>query len=90
MKAESLPDASSSNIFDPRPTAYQGGEDKNAKLYSLMVNYVYDSNHDINLRYMYPRANLQAAVDDHDYLDRPYTEYWIKNNVMVCVSSSYR
>jgi len=84
MKSEALSDAASSTmVFDPRPHSSQDGVDRNYKLYSLMVNYVHQNKHDINLRYMFPRADLQKAVTDHDHLDRPYTEYWIKQNVMV-------
>ena len=40
-----------------------------------MVNYVFETKHDLNLRYIFPKADLQTAVKDHDHLDRPYTEY---------------
>jgi hypothetical protein len=76
QKAESLPGLHCSTIYDPHPQR-DSRVDKNLKLQALMVNYVYETKHDVNLRYIFPKANLQVAVQDHDYLERPFTEFWV-------------
>lgn len=50
-----------------------------------MVNYVAETKHNINLRYMFRRADLQSAVKDHDYLTRPFTEFWVLDNIKVII-----
>ena len=82
VKAEALPCVRSDTAFDPCVAPIKC--DKNAKLYSLMVNYVYQERHDINLRYMFPKADIQTAVLDHDYTAKPYTHYWIEDAIKVC------
>lgn len=86
QKAESLPGRKCSAVFDPRPQK-QNHVDKNMKLHSLMVNYVYDTNHDLSLRYVFPRADLQTAANDHDYLERPFTEFWVINRNKVGITN---
>ena len=34
-------------------------------------------------RYAIPKANLQVAVQDHDYLDAPFTEHLVQNYLEV-------
>ena len=29
------------------------------------------------MKFLYSRANIQVANQDHDYLDRPFLEYWV-------------
>lgn len=68
---------------DPRPLKYRKIDGKKERIYSLMVNYAHSCNHDINLRYMFPRADLQVAANDHDYLTAPFTQLWILNSIEV-------
>lgn len=44
---------------------------------NTMVNYCANTSEDLALRYIFPRAVLQAAQQDHDYLPFMYTEYWV-------------
>ena len=75
---------SSSTVYDPRPkSAKLTVGDKMSKAYALMVNYVYDTKHDINLRYMFGKADLQTASVDHDYLTKPFTELWVEQSIKV-------
>ena len=44
-----------------------------------MVNYCSATSMDISLRYIYPKANIQHAVLDHNYLEKSFAENWIDN-----------
>ena len=44
---------------------------------NLIINYCANTGADLTMRYAYPKANMQAAMTDHDYCMRPFTEYWI-------------
>lgn len=68
---------------DPRPKKYRNMPGKSDRLYALMVNYTCAHGQDLNLRYMYKRADLQTAVKDHDYFSVPYTHLWVLDNIKV-------
>lgn len=48
-----------------------------------MINYSATTSQDLALRYMFPRANIQATGMDHDYLQIPFTEYWVDSALEV-------
>lgn len=54
-----------------------------SRLYALTVNYSAATSHDINLRYMFTKADLPQAAKDHDYFTMPYPYYWILNRIKV-------
>ncbi|XP_061170422.1 uncharacterized protein LOC133179743 [Saccostrea echinata] len=39
---------------------------------------------------MYGKANIQAAVKDHDYCQMPFTEHWVDNSMYVTESDVVR
>ena len=47
------------------------------------MDYIAATGHDLTIRYIYRKADLQAAVRDHCYLERPFTEYWIDSHLKV-------
>ena len=62
---------------DPRPKKFKELPEENrlSRLANATVNFSHLSGANPSCRYMFPRANLQAAVSDHCYLDKPYTAY---------------
>ena len=50
---------------------------------NLVTNFVAYTGKDITARYAFPRADLQEAVLDHNYLDVPFTEYQIRSRLNV-------
>ena len=46
-----------------------------AHVYNTTVAYTLATGRDLGRRYMEPKANLQAAMEDHSYLGRPHCEY---------------
>lgn len=69
---------------DPRPAKYRSVVGYNDYVRNAVVNYLALTGHDIAIRYIYPKADLHAAVQDHDYLYLPFTEYWVEHSVKVC------
>lgn len=62
---------------DPRPPHMRNMPGYQSHVRSLVINYCATTNSDLSFRYLYRRADLQAAVADHDYLALPFTEYWV-------------
>ena len=60
---------------DPRPLKYRNRETFTDELFMTIVNYTAKSSSDISWRYMIPRADLESAQIDHDYLKDPYCQY---------------
>lgn len=50
---------------------------------SKILGYCSTTNRDISLRSLFDRANMSAAVMDHDYCKKNYVEYWIDRAVQV-------
>lgn len=78
----SIPTGHSASVYDPR-TIWEAPDVKRSRLYNLMVNYCSTTSHDVNLRYMFPKADLAAAVLDHSYLKKPFTQYWVLESLKV-------
>ena len=57
-------------------------------LYSATVNGSYWTGLNIAYRYNMQRADLATASLDHDYLDKPFPEYWIDSAVKVSVADA--
>ncbi|CAG2203849.1 unnamed protein product [Mytilus edulis] len=70
-------------LDDPRPAKFQNLKGYNDHVRNSLINFCSTSSMDISLRYIYPKADLQNAVHDHDYLERPFAEYWIDNALKV-------
>ncbi|CAM1154303.1 Uncharacterised protein r2_g4267 [Pycnogonum litorale] len=64
-------------IEDPRAKEDRNKAGYNDYVRSVTINYCSYSNKDIVLRYLYPEADLQTAAADHDYFNKPWTEYII-------------
>lgn len=48
-----------------------------------VTNFCAMTSSDISFRYLYQKADIQAAVKDHDYCSLPFTEYWVDDAVKV-------
>lgn len=83
MKSSAVKQRKRKSNDDPRPMKYRMMSGKRDRIYGLMVNYTSTYHHDINLRYMFPRADLQIATLDHDYLSVPFTHLWVLNSIQV-------
>ncbi|KAK6181859.1 hypothetical protein SNE40_009637 [Patella caerulea] len=68
---------------DPRALKYKKVAGYEDHVRNCTINYCSNFTRDITLRFLFPKADLQAAVLDHDYLDQHFTEYWVDNSVRV-------
>ncbi|XP_061175999.1 uncharacterized protein LOC133184946 [Saccostrea echinata] len=65
------------DLSDPRPQKYRGIAGYNDYVSNIVTNYCALTLADLSFKYMKPKAFINFAVLDHDYLDLPFTEYWI-------------
>lgn len=59
---------------DPRPPEFRNRPSYVDELHMATINYSYASGVDVSWRYAIPKADLQTAMKDHDYLDVPFCE----------------
>lgn len=87
MKVQHIPSKRKStvNLADPRPLKFRKLAGYNDFVRNNVINYCSRTSHDLAMRYIYPKANLQAAVHDHAYLERSFTEYWVDKGLQVPV-----
>ena len=83
VKAEDTPGAVRLNMADPRPAHLRNVPGYNDFVRNMVINYCSDTSHDLSMKYLYPKANLQAAAWDHAYVERPMTEYWVDKALQV-------
>ena len=83
MKAEDLPGCLLGDMSDPRPLHLRNRPDRQHQMCNLVTNFVAHTGKDMAARYAIPKANLQVAVQDHDYLDAPFTEHLVQNYLEV-------
>ena len=83
MKAKTLPGKRKCSLDDPRPPKYRRLTGYADHVRSTVLNYCSKSSKDIAIRYLWEKANIQAAALDHDYLKLPFTEYWVDNALSV-------
>ena len=50
---------------------------------TTLVSHCCSTSDNLAMKYLFPKANISAAVNDHDYLEKPYTEYWIDDSLEV-------
>jgi len=62
-------------LDDPRPKRFRNLPNFQDEVRNRTVNFVYQSGLDISMRYTFSKANLSLAALDHDYLQKPFTEY---------------
>jgi len=70
-------------LEDPRPPSMRNIAGYNDHVRSTVVNYCAMTGQDIVMRYLYSKADLGAAVHDHCYLSRPFTECWVDSALQV-------
>ncbi|CAC5422087.1 MKL [Mytilus coruscus] len=78
VKTQSIPSKRKhldSILDDPRPAKFHNLKGYNDHVRNSLINFCSTTSMDISLRYIYPKADLQNAVHDHDYLERPFAEY---------------
>lgn len=86
VKVEQIPSNRSfqRNLKDPRPEEYRNWDGYNDYVRNLVINYSASKrNADLSIRYLFGKADIQAAQHDHDYLAAPFTSYWIDRAVTV-------
>ena len=54
-------------LDDPRPEKFRNIAGYNDHVRSTVINCITLTSHDLAIRYLYPKADLQAAVHDHKY-----------------------
>ncbi|XP_071093600.1 uncharacterized protein [Haliotis cracherodii] len=75
-------------LEDPRPHKYRQMSGYNDHVRNMMTNYCSKSSHNIALRYLYPKADVQTAAEDHHYLKQPFTEYMVDTALKVSGESA--
>jgi hypothetical protein len=90
VKAKDIPNTSRKcKLTDPRPPEYRNIEGYEDHVRSTVLNYCANTSKDITMKYMWERADLQAAANDHNYMDLPVTEHWVYNSY-VCSDSTIK
>ncbi len=72
-----VPSSEHTQLTDPRLGQFRNMPGYQDRVRNMVTNFCWSSGLDVALRYTWDRADLSAAVEDHDYLDRPFTEYWV-------------
>ncbi|XP_056005265.1 uncharacterized protein LOC125664437 [Ostrea edulis] len=86
VKAEDLPrkrNLTDDFLNDPRPEHLKGVAGYPDRVRNMVLNHCAETSDNLTYRYLIEKANIQAAVLDHDYLERPFTEYWVQRAVEV-------
>lgn len=65
------------NDDDPRPSKYRKWAGYGQFVNNLTTNYCFHSGKQVAFRYLNPKADLQAAMLEHDYTLLPFAEYWV-------------
>ena len=60
--------------IDPRHPYFRHRPSQQDDYINKTINYTWKSGSDIAFRYSYGSANIQAASQDHDYLEKPVLE----------------
>ena len=80
VKGESLPCGSTDRLKDPRENPlHKNQANFSDNVRNMMINYKAATG--VSLSYLTSatpgRADMKEAVHDHNYLQRPFTEYWV-------------
>ncbi|XP_071150729.1 uncharacterized protein [Mytilus edulis] len=70
-------------LNDPRPLKYRNDNTFNYRVRNLMLNYCSQTSKDLSIRYLYSKADIQAAAIEHNYSTIPFTEHWVDHAVEV-------
>jgi hypothetical protein len=60
---------------DPRPLHLRNNAASMDYVKNATVNFACQSGMDVTWQYAFPRANIQVAMKDHDYLARPFCHF---------------
>lgn len=60
---------------DPRPFHLRNNASSMDYVRNATVNFCSRSGMDVSWRYAFPRADIQTAMKDHDYMAHPYCQY---------------
>ena len=80
IKAEEMTSKRKHKDSDPRPTKYRRLTYYNDFLRNMMINFRAEENDDLTAGYIYPKADIQTAGEDHWYDELVMTEYWVDNS----------
>ncbi|XP_056019205.1 uncharacterized protein LOC125669865 [Ostrea edulis] len=86
VKGEDLPrkrNLTDDFLNDPRPEHLKGVAGYSDRVRNMVLNHCAETSDNLTYRYLIEKANIQAAVLNHDYLERPFTEYWVQRAVEV-------
>jgi len=75
VRAEKLGKKLSELDDDPRPLHLRNRASFNDEVLMKVVNFTYTSNSNIAMRYLIPKANIDAASLDHSYLAKDFRTY---------------
>ncbi|XP_078487704.1 uncharacterized protein LOC144745740 [Ciona intestinalis] len=84
VEASKLPGVSTTDVDDdPRPMEYRNAPDYNDLVRTNIISYCGSKQTSITMRYLYKRADLEAAQKDHDYFSIPFVEYLVDEQFKV-------
>lgn len=83
IKAADLPSKRKCTMDDPRPEKYRNAAGYEDHVRNVVINYCSEKSKDLTIRYLWPKADIKAAIKDHSYLERSFTEYWVEDAVKV-------
>lgn len=82
--------STSSILCDIRPSQFRKRPGYRDFVRNSVINYVSATHDDVTIRYLYSKADLQAASHDHDYLEVPYLEYAIDRTNEISTAEAAR
>ncbi|XP_041354664.1 uncharacterized protein LOC121372425 isoform X2 [Gigantopelta aegis] len=70
-------------MSDPRPVEFRDQPGFEDRARNCIINYCSNTNQDLTMKYLYEKADIQTAANDHHYLALPLTEYWVDKSLHV-------
>ncbi|XP_041377937.1 uncharacterized protein LOC121390228 [Gigantopelta aegis] len=83
VKSENLPSKRKLPMSDPRPVEFRDQPGFEDRARSFIINYCSNTNQDLTMKYLYEKADILTAANDHHYLALPLTEYWVDKSLHV-------
>ncbi|KAJ8308407.1 hypothetical protein KUTeg_013281, partial [Tegillarca granosa] len=74
---------SDEHLADPHPEQYTNWSGYNDYDRNNTINFCASNSADIAMRYLHPKADIQTAQKDHDYLHLPFGENWVDRALQI-------
>ena len=72
-----VPSKAHTSLDDPRPNKRRNMVGYNDFVRSQTINFSNEEGKLLACRFLWPQADIRAAMKDHDYLNLPFVEHWV-------------